>query len=227
METKGLNLFSSFTRGEFLPLVGEQLEEQGLDLEAYQSLLLFGHAGSAIWSGLDSSDIQSNHPIDQYSAETARDFFRNYLNISDYLIVYPGNFLFSLQKLGHSAGWGRPSILGLDISSRYGTWYAYRIVALVKKAFPAKGDRPIATDVCAECAKKPCIPACPASVISMEGFDLNACIDQRVSENSPCATACLSRLACPIGQPFRYVREQLDYFGMRSLRSIKKYRNIK
>ena len=120
------------------------------------------------------------------------------------------------------AGWGASSPLGLTINDRYGLWLAHRIVFLI--------DAPLTPTVvatahpCTTCADTPCVTACPVNAVSVEtGFDVDACSQFRIADESPCGDRCLARLACPIGTEFTYGPEQMAHHYASGLASIRRW----
>jgi len=100
-----------------------------------------------------------------------------------------------------AAGWLRPGPFMNTLHPRYGSWWAVRaLIALDAEPDPAAalGDSP-----CVTCSA-PCIEACPASAVSMAGWNGQACIRQRLDTASPCTADCRARSACPGGAEWRY-----------------------
>jgi hypothetical protein len=219
----GLNLVASFNIDELPDTVKDAVPKEIQTL--YKSLLLVGSKGGEFWQYLQSINDIEGHTFNNNSLRLTNKFLHNaYAGIKT-LCLYPSTqYTLPLQKLGHLAGWGRPSILGLDIHREYGTWFAYRTALLVSESLPQ--TKWSATDlVCEMCIEKPCQPVCPVGAVqSLGSFKLNTCGDYRLEDKSGCANICLARLACPVGQEYRYTNQQLTHHGSFSLASIKRYR---
>ena len=190
----------------------------------YQSLLLVGTKGSKFWQHLKSINKTQGDCLDEMSQTIIKNILRGHLPEARYQVVYPSTeYVVPLQQLGHLVGWGRPSIVGPGINAEYGTWFAYRTAMLVSEKLPLT-EYAQAEEVCERCIDKPCQSACPVGAVREIGnFDLNACINYRTTENSPCADKCLARLACPVGKEYFYQPDHLAHHGYFSLRSIKRY----
>ena len=65
--------------------------------------------------------------------------------------------------------------------------------------------------------------ACPAGAVSKAGFNWRACVDFRLS-GPTCRLTCLARLACPVGEGYRYGKEQMNFHYGASLNMIRKER---
>lgn len=225
LHEQGLNLFAVLNSGHCTPDFMAAVERAGIPLEQYPSLVLLGHAGRDIWKKIAPMLDHSRDPVDEFSKSQALQFVARYLDGCPSALLYPGLDDIPLQQLGAAAGWHHPSPLGLGVNSVYGTWFGYRAAVLVGMALPAFIGRP-SESPCQTCADKPCVAACPTSALAVDSApDVTACVDYRLAVESPCASKCLARLACPVGRQFRYGPEQLGYFYRRSLETIREYRN--
>ena len=176
----------------------------------YRSLLVFGHGGRRLWETLPQPLDPAQHPIDHYAVENVRWFAREALEDPEPLLLFPfSRTVVPLQRLGRALNLSRPSWLGLDIHPEFGLWFAYRAVVLTRRAVePTR--RPDFATPCDSCPDKPCRSACPVEAAGSP-FDLRACADHRLSEHSPCAELCPSRLACPYQSQHRYSEAQMRY----------------
>ena len=223
LDQVGLNLCASFSISELPDTIKASLPKNSE--QHYNSLLLVGTKGGKFWKYLQQINQPEGHPFDSISLSmTQRIFAKSYSGVRTYCL-YPGSeYVVPLQQLGHIVGWGRPSILGLDINQQYGTWFAYRTVLLVAESLP-QTPRAETQPVCEVCVDKPCRRACPVGAVqSIGNFNIAACGDFRVQDNSRCVSKCLARLACPVGIEYRYSSEQLAHHSSFSLASIKRYR---
>ena len=223
LKQTGLNLCASFDLHALPQAIYQSLPESSS--QHYQSLLLVGTKGGDFWQYLQTKNENVDHPFDMISQSVTQDILRKVYPQVKTQCVYPSkDYVIPLQQLGHLVGWGRPSILGLDINPEYGTWFAYRTALLVSEALP-QSETVSAQPVCEVCIEKPCQPICPVQAVQSFGtFNIMACSDYRVQEKSACAKKCLARLACPVGQAYRYSADQLAHHGSFSLASIKRYK---
>jgi hypothetical protein len=127
-----------------------------------------------------------------------------------------------LQALGRAAGWHRAAPFKLGIDAVWGSWFAYRAVALADTRF---APTPVVDNghPCATCTARACVRACPAG--ALEGGELNfpRCGLQRLRPDSPCALRCPARIACPVGAEHRYDEAQMQHAGALSLRALPSY----
>lgn len=197
--------------------------QANITLDDRYSLILIGHGGNAMWQKLNPQRSRGPDPVDEFSVRSAKHFVRRYVGACGYEILYPGPVPIPLQQLGAIAGWHHPSPLGLGVNPLYGPWFGYRVVLLVPVKLPTQIDSG-GRSPCDECASKPCLFACPAKALSAaRAPDVKACVDYRLQDGSPCQSQCHARLACPVGEEFRYQPAQLNYYYGRSLQSIRAY----
>lgn len=218
----GLDLCASFAIRDLPVSILASLTDNAGEL--YRSLLLVGSRGARFWDYLQSVNDVTGHPFNTVSQKMTEKILRDCYPQISILCLYPGDeYRLPLQQLGHLAGWGRPSALGLDIDQQHGTWFAYRTALLVSESLPQTAAR-VSDPVCETCVEKPCRTACPVEAVqTIGGFNISACMGFRVRECSPCADKCLARLACPFGVEYRYSPEQLAHHSSFSLASIKRY----
>jgi hypothetical protein len=137
-------------------------------------------------------------------------------------ILFPGEQPIGLQALGKLAGWHQPSPIMVGVDVEWGSWYAYRAVAIADTDFtpsPPLHER----SPCPACAPRTCIATCPADALQAGQFDLDACSRYRLQPDSACAHGCLARQACPAGAEHRYDPEQIRHSYSRSLAVIRRY----
>ena len=223
LEQVGLNLCATFDLCELPQSIIDTMPEDSMS--RFKSLLLVGTKGSAFWQHLKNIDKTAGHCFDEMSQALAIEVLNKSYSELNTLVLYPSSeYVLPLQQLGHLVGWGRPSVLGLDIHPEFGTWFAYRTAILVSEQLPATEE--MKTDeVCEVCVDKPCQSVCPVGAVKTIGqFDITSCIDNRVKDNSACADRCLARLACPVGQKYFYQQDHLAHHSRFSLASIKRYK---
>lgn len=219
LNAAGLNLQAVFdlaqlpaaTRASIAPLC------EGRDATR---LLLIGHAGRRLWSELCAAGISSDDPIDDYSISVVERWCEAEFPTWRFRRLYPGDDAPGLQQLGRLAGWHHPSPFMLGIRPGWGTWFAYRVVLITDA--PLEPTAPVVEpSPCDACADKPCVTSCPARAMEDGIFELQRCVDHRLTDGSPCADRCLARLTCPIGTEHRYVPEQIRHTYTISLEAIR------
>ena len=221
LSAQGLNMLAILSADMLPAPLGPTLQEAGIQLQDYSSLILIGHSGNAMWKRLCAQSGQAQNPVDEFSISCAELFVEKYLDGCEHVVLYPGELPVPLQQLGTIAGWHHRSPLGLGINSAYGPWFGYRVALLVRANLPVMVDR-LGESPCEQCADKPCISACPVHALSdSELPNISICVDYRLQKQSPCEQQCLARMACPVGTEFRYCDEQLNYFYGRSIRAIR------
>jgi len=179
---------------------------EGLDVARWPSLVLIGSTGTALWSAMGDWRARPD-PIDSWCAQAlAR--FRDALPVRG-VFVFPSKTPVSMLALGRLAGWAHPTPLGLGMHPEHGLWVGYRGALLLDARFAERGlggdESP-----CASCEGQPCVAACPVGAVQPGGVELVTCFGQRLAE-TPCATACGARLACPVGDQSRYGAEQIAH----------------
>ena len=220
LESQGINLFHAFDTKDVLDLFEPALPE--FDFEEYQSTVLLGNAGSGLWHALQDYGMDSADPVDDFSVYLANQFSAQYLDTSNF-ILYPSSYPISLLNLGMRCGWAHTTPMGISIHPKFGTWFAYRALFLVKKKLE-KSVALLDPHPCESCVDKPCQPICPSGAVREIGFfGLNECTRYRIQDDSRCSRGCLSRLRCPVGSEHRYVPEQMKYHYFRSQQTILRY----
>lgn len=192
----------------------------GLDPERrYRQLILFGHGGRTLWEQVQAAGPSSGHPIDDFSVATVRAWFARQLPGRLFSIVYPGDAPIGLQALGKLAGWHHESPFRVGINAAWGTWFAYRAVALADTALAPTPPTPGASP-CLACAEPPCVSACPAGALEAREFSLPRCVSYRRRPDSRCRATCIARTSCPVRTEHRYADAQIAHSYSRSLRMI-------
>lgn len=216
----------------------QDLQNEGLTLQAvievpdcqvllpahalqFQQLIVMGHGGSTLFDHTfsDETAAKKSDPLDDRSIELFKGFMAR-VGCTEFDILYPTQHdALDLRKLGAQLGWQSDSQLGIGIHPEWGTWFAYRLVAVANTALPVTQPEP-AADPCGACIEKPCLAACPVAATGDE-FQLEACSGERLREGVGCADRCLAREACPVGIGHRYSREQIRYHYQRSYLAIR------
>lgn len=220
---QGLNMFAVLRSADLSAAFNAAMQQAQIELCAYPTLILIGHSGNVMWHRLKQRGLEGPDPVDAFSLFHAAEFINIYMDGCSHIVLYPGEISIPLQQLGSLAGWHHSSPLGVGVNERYGPWFGYRLALLVQAKLPVDVKMP-GESPCRQCTDKPCVNACPARALSTtDAPDVPVCVDYRMQSDSQCELQCLARLACPVGEQYRYNDEQLHYFYHRSLVSIKAY----
>jgi hypothetical protein len=218
----GLNLQAIFNIDDLPAEIAREVRQRFDPTHRYRQLILIGHGGKTLWDSVMAAGIASENPIDEFSVRMLTQWFDKQQTSHQYRLVFPGDAPIGLQTLGKLAGWHHPSPFMIGINEEWGSWYAYRAVALadtdLTPSRPVQGKSP-----CDACRDKPCVTHCPASALSEGGFDLKACIDYRKSTASLCKASCVARISCPVGARHRYCSEQIAHTYSISMRVIEQH----
>ena len=185
-----------------------------------RQLILIGHAGRTLWEAIRASEIESEHPIDDFTMQTVKQWFAQCQPHNAYEFIYPGPHPIGLQRLGELAGWHHASPFMVGIDKEWGSWFAYRAVVIADTAFET--SKPLRTEhPCETCDHRICVASCPAGAMDEDKFDLAKCLDYRKQADSRCKATCLARISCPVGSAHRYCDEQIHHSYSRSMQIIK------
>ena len=220
----GLNMLAIFDLDTLPEEIIQNIQLDAVALKRYKQLLVFGHGGKDMWQAVQqSSFLHVSNPIDSFSIGVVQNYFKQELPSSNYHLLYPGPIQnIPLQALGKLAGWHHASPFRIGINADYGSWYAYRVVAVADTALTPTTVMDGASP-CQSCADKPCIPACPANALQAGDLLLQQCMDYRLQHDSRCKSQCISRLSCPVSTEHRYSSEQVAYHYNLSMKTIERY----
>lgn len=216
----GLNLQAVFDL-DALPATAAALRSAAPAGDWRQAILL-GHGGRSLWDKVQAAGIASEHPIDDYSRQTFAAWFAGQLPQNRQTTLFPGDAPVGLQALGALAGWHHASPFMVGINAAWGTWFAYRVLALADTDLPPTSPW-TAPSPCATCPGRPCVTACPADALAGGRFSLERCLTYRRQPASRCRATCVARLACPVRPEHRYEDSQLSHAYGRSLADIEAY----
>ena len=165
LDAAGLNLQAVFDLSTLPADMRATLDPQA----RYRRLLLIGHGGRTLWERVKAAGLASEHPIDDFTVAAVRDWFSAQLPDSAYALLYPGDGPIGLQALGRLAGWHHESPFRVGVNAEWGSWFAYRAVALTDADLPPSEPMSGASP-CARCIAPPCVAACPAGALADKDF---------------------------------------------------------
>lgn len=221
----GLNCHAVFAIADLSEEVKTILFERCPQAKNYQQLILIGHAGTQFWQSLNQhvTDVATQaHPIDTFTIATVQQFLQTEHPSASYEIVYPGAYTVNLQDLGKLAGWHHASPFMVGVNMHFGSWFAYRALVLANTNLPITAAIRTASP-CNSCEETPCTHACPPRALNDGKFNLKACLDYRLQEDSACKNTCLARRACPVAREHRYTDQQMQFHYGRSMKMIEIY----
>ena len=197
-----------------------------------RSVILIGFAGRSFWVVLQRF-LSENPEFRDTREDRIDDYtllqFKSASKILDdekvnYWMAFPfgsSGPTLDFSKLGELGGVGVKSLMGILIHPEYGLWVSLRGAIITDLEF-SQYDEPLPSfNPCPHC-HKPCISVCPASTVSENGWDYNACMKFRISTDT-CRNNCASRRACPYGNEHQYSEEQLSHHHKFVLKSVKEY----
>ena len=178
-----------------------------------RQLLLIGNAGSAIWPYLTDfirDNPQADHPLDRWTREKVSHVAQQ-LGVID-LYPFGGPPWWPFQRWAQRGEPVSPSPLGILIHPVFGLWHAYRAALLLEQAIDLPVAAPAASP-CDSCEQRPCLSTCPVVAFTPQGYDVAGCAEHVISQRGmSCRTgSCLARLACPVGESWRYEREHAAF----------------
>ena len=225
LQLAGLNLLAVFDWAALPTAIQNALTHEAANLQANR-IILIGHAGPRLWQVVQESPYAgADHPIDEFTLATVRPWMTSQQPDAAFNVLYPGTTPVDLQALGQLAGWHHPSPFMVGINARNGPWFAYRALLLARCDLPPT-EREVGLSPCVNCLDAPCISACPPGAARQDGFDLQTCLTERCTPNSPCADRCLARLACPVAPEQRYPMAQIRHSYGRSLADLRAWRSV-
>ena len=200
-------------RGGFNTVAADQVPDIDSQTKT-ASLILFGNAGSSIWSEFsDSTEYNDGlpDPLNRWSKRIGTTMAQQLSGLPLFPFGGPPYQPF-LQWARKSEGL-KPSRIGMLIHPEYGLWHAYRFAIALSD--PCCGfDREFSDrDICAQCREQPCLENCPVNAFTVSGYDVEACVGYLAQHRqSACMeSGCGARKSCPEGAPFSYRKEQARF----------------
>lgn len=188
--------------------------------------VVVAQAGGGYWERLEQmrrvdADLDAHeHPLDTMTRSTARRL-QTLLGEACDAVHFPfDEQAIDFVSVGQALGMGRPSRLAILIHPRYGLWFAFRMLFLVRDVESVLPPAPALAEHPCETCPAPCIPACPAGAIhgpaGEERLDYPASFRYRLAHPGTCVDACAARLACPVGADYRYPQAFLAHSHARA-----------
>jgi len=205
LETFGLHL-----RGVLKP---DAEEADLLQVEANSDVLiaLIGNIGSSYWPVFSQSlEYRDGQPdsLDRWSSRVAQQVAQEYRARA--IFPFEGPPYYPFLRWAERAGALSQSPLGLMIHPRYGLWHSYRFGLLISQLQIADQQNNAVASLCQKCATQPCLHSCPVDAFSDGGYDVGSCAAYlKQTGDALChQQGCLARLACPVGEEYRYESAQ-------------------
>ncbi len=199
LEIHGLHL-----RG-VLNLAAEEVKSLQIDIDSPQSIALVGNIGSSYWPVFRASpeyrDGQAD-PLDRWSKRVAEQVAGAFGVRA--IFPFEGPPYYPFQQWARRAEALSQSPLGLMIHPQYGLWHSYRFGLLIPQVNEWRSTPAIGP--CESCESRPCLNTCPVNAFGGEGYDADSCAAYlKQTPDARChREGCLARLACPIGEEYRY-----------------------
>jgi hypothetical protein len=169
-------------------------------------IVLIGSAGSAFWPHFQAARRDEADPLDNWSRRVVMEMAAQFG--AEPLFPQDGPPFLPFQTWAMAAEPVYTSPMGVLVHPEYGLWHSYRGALRFAGGIdaPARAEAP---DPCQGCTAKPCIAACP--VAAAAPYDLPRCKAHLEGGGACRRMGCLSRHACPLGQPYAYIPEHAAF----------------
>ena len=204
-----LKTFGLHLRG-VLTLPTEELKSLQIDTDSDVSIVLVGNIGSSYWPVFSQSpeylDGQPD-PLDRWSRRIAEQLAKAAGASAIYPFEGPPYYPF-LQWASRAEALCQ-SPIELMIHPNYGLWHSYRFGLLFPSQLPDAPEYSVASP-CLTCEGQPCLHGCPVDAFGAEGYNVDACAAYlKEAPDALChQQGCLARIACPVGEAYRYESAQ-------------------
>ncbi|QRM56955.1 ferredoxin [Sinorhizobium sp. BG8] len=196
-----------FTDGETVPALADGRPAAGV--------VLVGNIGGSMWAAFSAwregqRDRGGSDPLDTWSKAVIGPVAHRFGGTAWFPSDQPWQ---PFQQWAMRSEAMRPSPLGILIHPVYGLWHGYRGALGFASASESPAPR-ARTHPCDACAFKPCISHCPASALTIGGFDVGRCRSHLATSEGRTGCldgGCLARSACPVGSGYRYGAEQIRF----------------
>ncbi len=192
--------------------------------EATASLVLFGNAGSSLWSEFSSSKEYADglaDPLDRWSTRIGNQLAEQWQGIA--LFPFGGPPFQPFLRWAKKAEQLESSRLGMLIHPEYGLWHAYRFaIAFRHRLNGLDTSNRVSASPCVTCEDQPCLAGCPVKAFTSDGYDVESCfhfLDQQ-PEALCHSQGCQARRACPEGASFGYESEHAAFHMRKFYQSL-------
>jgi hypothetical protein len=203
-----LGAFGLHLRGILRP-DAEEAELLKVEVGSEVSIALVGNIGSSYWPVFSRSpEYRDGQPdsLDRWSRGVAQQVAEVFQARA--IFPFEGPPYYPFLQWAKRADALSQSPLGLMIHPQYGLWHSYRFALLIPQAID---QQPISlTSPCESCESQPCLITCPVNAFGNDGYDVDSCAGY-LNQNAHARChqeGCLARLACPIGENYRYESAQ-------------------
>ncbi len=173
-------------------------------------VVMIGNIGGTIWPRFEGERTPGRDPLDRWTRSLLEPIAASF----GATFAHPSDQPFQpFQRWAQRADDVWQSPIGIMIHPMFGLWHAYRGALLFSEAvegMPMVGQQ---ASPCLTCADQPCLSSCPVDAFTVDGYDSQACRGHVRSGSEPtCLSAgCAARLACPVGQDYRYGPDQMRF----------------
>jgi hypothetical protein len=208
LDAAGLDLRGALSRSTYDALVPPAWRCDAL-LPGARSVLVVGSGGRALWRAARASGASGGDPIDLHTARALEACVAELTAAGRRALALfaherRGGAYADFVALGHAAGLGAPSRLGLLVHPVYGPWLSLRALLSSDLAWPESA--PLQSfDPCTGCPA-PCAEACHGRAVGFAGFDVSRCAATRLRDPR-CSLRCDARRACVLGRDHAYLPE--------------------
>ena len=173
--------------------------------EGYSAVALVGNVGSSYWRVFARSREYADgeaDPLDRWSQRIA-EAVAHEIN-AEAVFPFQGPPYLPFQQWAKRAEALEQSPIGLMIHPEFGLWHSYRFALLIKDAIEL--TLPARQSPCRSCNNEPCLNTCPVNAFSINGYDVDSCIQYlKQTASSDCFKhGCMARFNCPAGREYRY-----------------------
>lgn len=197
-----MKMLGSFELGDAERVLPDQVEQP-------HTLAIVGNVASLVWPIFERARRdRPNLSLDQWTREIVDDIARDL----DMGALYPfeGPPYHPFMRWAERTGTLFPSPIGLTIHPVYGLWLAFRAALLIDH--PLDEPKAARRRPCDNCQDRPCLTACPVGAFTEKGYDFEACLGHLDAQDNACRRGgCLARVACPVGQEYRYAGDHAAF----------------
>jgi ferredoxin len=179
-----------------------------------ETVVLIGNIGDSFWSAFSAwraeQAQEESDPLDAWSESLIRPIAKRLRGVAWFPSEKPWQ---PFQQWAMAAEGLKPSPLGVLIHPQFGLWHGYR-GAIGFSEIVGAATASFERHPCDHCPDRPCLDACPAGAIRLDGFALGNCrvhLATPEGQSGCMVSGCLARNACPVGAEHRYCEAQLKF----------------